>query len=135
MAHVCGLNCFYFKNRQELVLAEFEEGIPFATIEFFQIEDILVKRDRFLDVINLDRDVIASIHLHAHFLIYICRTRTQKVRSTWMSSVISLFFVGLPVTQILKGFRGLLSTPECAGRGRFECGRRETIFLVAPVLR
>src|SRR5438132_8572296 len=84
MPHVCGLNCFYFKNRQELVLAEFEEGITFAAVEFFEIEDILVERDRLVDVINLDRDVIASIHLHAHFLIYFCRTRTQKVRSTWM---------------------------------------------------
>src|SRR5258705_1059459 len=128
MPYICRLNLFRFEDGEELVVAEFEEGVAFAAVEPFQVEDVLVESDRLVDAISLDRDVIASIHLHAHCLMYICRTRTQKVRSTSMSSVISLFFVGLPVTQILKGFRGLLSTPECAGRGRFECGRRETIF-------
>src|SRR5260370_5407405 len=88
MPHICRLNLFDFEDGEELVFAEFEEGVAFAAVELFQIEDILVKRDRLVDVINLDRDVIASIHLHAHFLIYICRTRAQNVRSTWMSSVV-----------------------------------------------
>ena len=40
-------------------------------VELFQIENILIERDRFLDVIDFDRDVIASVNLHAHFRIYI----------------------------------------------------------------
>src|SRR5260370_37687675 len=91
MAYICRLNLFRFEDGEELVVAEFEEGVAFAAVEPFQVEDVLVERDRLVDVINLDRDVIASIHLHAHCLIYICRTRTQKVRSRRMSSVISLF--------------------------------------------
>src|ERR1700731_679674 len=57
MAHVGGLQ-----------FVDFEEGIPLTSVEFFKIEDVLIKRDRFLDVINLDRDVIASVNLYAHFL-------------------------------------------------------------------
>src|SRR5882762_5117457 len=92
MPHICRLNLFDFEDGEELVFAEFEEGVAFAAVELFQIEDVLVERDRLVDVINLDRYVIASIHLHAHFLIYIGRARAQNVRSTWMSSAISLFF-------------------------------------------
>jgi hypothetical protein len=71
MAHVGGLDFFNFENREELVLAQFEKGVAFAPVEFFQIENILIERDRFLDVIDFDRDVIASVNLHAHFQIYI----------------------------------------------------------------
>ncbi len=139
MPHICRLNLFDFEDGEELVFAELEEGVAFAAVEPFQVEDVFVERDRLVDVINLDRDVIASIHLHAHCLIYICRNADPKgkidIDEFSYLSVLLLVIVGLPVTQILKGFRGLLSTPECAGRGRFECGRRETIFLAAPVLR
>ena len=79
MAYIRRLNLFRFEDGEELVFAEFEESVAFAAVELFQVEDILVERDRLVDVINLDRDMIASIDLHAHFLIYICRTRTQKV--------------------------------------------------------
>jgi len=66
MPHVCALNLFDFKNREELVLAQFEKCIALAAAHLFEIENIFVKGRRLLDVINLDRDMIASIHLHAH---------------------------------------------------------------------
>src|SRR4029077_11431298 len=100
MPHICRLSLFDFEDGEELVFAEFEEGVAFAAVELFQVEDILVERDRLVDVINLDRDMIASIDLHAHFLIYICRTRTQKVRSTWMSSAIFLFHIVVPYARM-----------------------------------
>src|SRR3989440_11790008 len=67
MAHVGRLQFVDFEDGEELVLAEFEEGIALAAVELLEIEDILIERDRFLDVINFDRDMIASINLHAHF--------------------------------------------------------------------
>ena len=66
VAHVRGLNFFHFENGEELVLAELEKGVAFTTVELFQIENILVKRDRFFDVVYLDGDVITSVNLHAH---------------------------------------------------------------------
>jgi len=60
------LNFFHFENGEELVLAELEKGVAFTTVELFQIENILVKRDRFFDVVYLDGDVITSVNLHAH---------------------------------------------------------------------
>src|SRR5438045_77203 len=57
----------YLEHREELMLAEFEKCVAFALVEFFEIENILVKRDRFFDVVHLDRDVIAAVNLHAHW--------------------------------------------------------------------
>ncbi len=73
MAHVRRLQFFHFKNCQELVLAEFEEGVAFAAVEFLQIKNILVKRDRPLDVIHFDGDVIAAVYSYTHVTIYIVR--------------------------------------------------------------
>jgi hypothetical protein len=66
MPNVGGLHFLNFKNGQELVLTEFKERVPLTTAHLFQIKNILVKRHRLLDVIHLNRDMIASINLHAH---------------------------------------------------------------------
>jgi len=66
MAHVRPLRLFHFENGQELVLTQFEEGIALAAPHLFEIENVLVERHRLLDVIDFDRDMIASINLHAH---------------------------------------------------------------------
>jgi hypothetical protein len=54
------------EHREKLVLAEIEERIALSFIQFFQTEDILIKRDRLPDIADLDRDVIAAINLSAH---------------------------------------------------------------------
>src|SRR6476620_4380656 len=66
MPHVCSLNFVDFENRQELMVTQFEERIALAAAHLFEIENILVKGHRLLNVIHLDRDMIASIDLHAH---------------------------------------------------------------------
>jgi hypothetical protein len=66
MPHVCSLNFVDFENRQELMLTQFEERVALAAAHLFEIENILVKRQRLLDIIDLDCDMIASIDLHAH---------------------------------------------------------------------
>lgn len=77
MAHVRGLEFFHLENREELVFTEFEERVAFAAVQFFEIENVFVKRDGLPDVIHLDRDMIASVNLHAHFPIYIVPGRTK----------------------------------------------------------
>ena len=66
MSHVCSLNFVDFENRQELMVTQFEERVALAAAHLFEIENILVKGHRLLNVIHLDRDMIASIDLHAH---------------------------------------------------------------------
>jgi hypothetical protein len=66
MPHVRRLHLFYFENREELVLTQFEKGISLAAAHLFEIENVLVKGHRFVDVIYFDHDMIASIDLHAH---------------------------------------------------------------------
>jgi hypothetical protein len=66
MPHVCSLNFVDFENRQELMVPQFEERVALAATHLFEIEDILVKGHRLLNVIHLDRNMIASINLHAH---------------------------------------------------------------------
>src|SRR5207244_4358220 len=74
MAHVCRLNLLYLEDGQELMLAEFEESVAFAAVEFFQIKNILIERDRLFNVVDFDRDVVASVNFNAspartaHFL-------------------------------------------------------------------
>jgi hypothetical protein len=66
MAKICRLHLFHLENCEELVFAQFEEGIAFAAAHLFEIENVLVKRHRLLDVVDFDGHVIASINLHAH---------------------------------------------------------------------
>jgi hypothetical protein len=46
--------------------AKLEEGVAFTLVQFLEIEDILVKRDRLPDIVHFNRDMIAAINLHAH---------------------------------------------------------------------
>jgi hypothetical protein len=68
MAKVCRLHLFYLENCEELMLTQFEKGIPFAACHLFEIENVLIKRHGLLDVAHLDGHMIASINLHAHIL-------------------------------------------------------------------
>ncbi len=52
------------------MLAEFEKRVAFAALHLFEIENIVVKRDRVFDIAHLNRDVIASVNLHAHDVTY-----------------------------------------------------------------
>src|ERR1700736_1876010 len=79
------------------MFAELEKRVAFAAVEFFQIENIFVKRDRLLDVVHFDHDMITTVNLHAHFTIYLIAETARflfscAVRSTWTSLVISRFF-------------------------------------------
>jgi hypothetical protein len=66
MPHVCSLNFVDFENRQELMVTQFEERVALAAAHLFEIENILVKGHRLLNVIHLDGEMIAPIDLHAH---------------------------------------------------------------------
>jgi hypothetical protein len=48
------------------MLTQFEERVALAATHLFEVENVLVKRHCLLDIIHLDRDMIASIDLHAH---------------------------------------------------------------------
>ena len=65
MAHVYRLDLFHFENGEKLMLAEFKEGVAFAFLQLLQIEDVFVKRDRLLDVVHFDGDVIAAVNFDA----------------------------------------------------------------------
>jgi hypothetical protein len=66
MPHICSLNLVDFENRQELMVTQFEERVALAATHLFEVENIFVEGRRLLNVIHLDRDMIASINLHAH---------------------------------------------------------------------
>ncbi len=66
MAHVRALNLVHFENREELMVAQFEERVALAAFHLLEVKNILVKGHRLLDVVHLDGDMIASINLHAH---------------------------------------------------------------------
>src|SRR6266508_4504207 len=82
MAHVRGLNFFHLENREELVFAEFEKRVALAAVQFFEIENVFVKRDRLFDIVDFDRDVIASVNLYAHEVIYRQTDARQFFRAT-----------------------------------------------------
>jgi hypothetical protein len=54
------------EDREKLVFTQFQESVAFAAIHFLQIEYILIKLYRRLYIAHFDREVIASINLHAH---------------------------------------------------------------------
>jgi hypothetical protein len=66
MPHVCSLNFVDFENRQELMVTQLKERIALAATHLFEIENVLVKGHRLLNIIHLNGDMIASIDLHAH---------------------------------------------------------------------
>ncbi len=111
MAHVGGLNFFNFENGKELVLAQFEKGVAFAPVELFQIENILIERDRFLDDrLRSRRDCIrkpARSFSNLHRSGLSPKRKIDMDEFSYLSVLISVI-LGLAVTQILKGFRGIL---------------------------
>ena len=54
------------------MFADSEECVALTLVEFFEIEDVLVKLDRFFDIVDFDRDVIDSVNLDAHGRLYPC---------------------------------------------------------------
>ena len=59
---------FVFEQGEELMFAQFEEGIPLTFVELLQSKDIDVKCDRCVNIANIDGNMIAAIHLDAHLL-------------------------------------------------------------------
>jgi hypothetical protein len=57
---------FFTSDGEKLVLAELEEGVSFTAVELFEIENILVERNRLFDVVHFNGDVIATVNLDAH---------------------------------------------------------------------
>jgi hypothetical protein len=66
MSGLLGLHFLAFKHGQELVLAEFEKGVAFTFVQLFEIENVLIKRHRFLNVAHFDRNVVAAVNLYRH---------------------------------------------------------------------
>jgi hypothetical protein len=66
MPHVCALNLIHFENGEELMITQLEERVALTAAHLFEIENILVKGHGLLNIIHLDRHMIASIDLHAH---------------------------------------------------------------------
>src|SRR5207244_10949113 len=62
----CRLDPLDFEHVEELVLSQFQKRGAFATFHLLQIKDILIKFHRRSDIIHFNRDVVASINLHAH---------------------------------------------------------------------
>src|ERR1700693_5992218 len=97
MPDIHRLNFVDFEDCKELVLAEFEKRVAFLALPLFEIEPVFIKRDCLVDVVDFDRDVIASVNFNprpartAHFVIYTGHARSENVRSSWMSSAICRF--------------------------------------------
>src|SRR6478609_11239398 len=66
MTDVRPLHLVRFEDCEKLMLAQFEKRVALAASHLFEIENILVKVHRLLNVIHLDCDMITSIDLHAH---------------------------------------------------------------------
>jgi len=91
------------------VFTEFEERVTFAAVQFFEIENVFVKRDGLPDVIHLDRDMITSVNLHAHFPIYIL---PGKTKAGGTRSVVS-------VKRGRPHFANVLTKIACSARNLF----------------
>src|SRR5690349_10461870 len=66
MANPVRLYLTHLEDREKLVLTQFQESVAFTAIHFLEIEYILIELHRCLHIAHFDRDVIASINLHAH---------------------------------------------------------------------
>src|SRR3979411_631337 len=71
MPHAPGMQSFHFENGEELMFAELEKGVAFAAVHLLETENVLIKRDRLLDVVHFNRDVIATVNLYTHVVIYL----------------------------------------------------------------
>ena len=52
------------------MLADLEERVALALVELLEVEDVLIERDRFCDVVDLDGDVIDAVYFDAHAGLY-----------------------------------------------------------------
>jgi hypothetical protein len=66
MPKISRLHVVHLKNSQKLVFTQFEEGVPLAAAHLFEIENILIKRHRFVDVIHFNCHMVTAINPHAH---------------------------------------------------------------------
>src|SRR4026209_506169 len=66
MANPVRLYLTHLEDREKLMFTQFQESVAFAAIHFRQIEYILIKLYRRLYIGYFDREVVASINLHAH---------------------------------------------------------------------
>src|ERR1700736_2910558 len=91
MPHAAGMQSFHFENGEELMFAELEKGVAFAAVHLLETENVLIKRDRLLDVVHFNRDVIATVNLYAHVIMLLrviencrrfCETPSQDWRLT-----------------------------------------------------
>src|SRR5882757_8478439 len=80
MAPVRKRQLFHFKHRKELMFAEFEERIALTAALQFEIENVLVKRLCFLDVVHFDGDMVHSIDMYTHSLFYSLAPLRARVR-------------------------------------------------------
>ena len=53
-------------HRNKLMIAQLKESHPFATGVKLQVEHVLVERLGFLQIVNLDRNMVAAVDLNAH---------------------------------------------------------------------
>jgi hypothetical protein len=61
-----GLQSFDLEDREKLVLAQLEKGVPLALIQLLELEDILIKGNRLRHIVHLDRNVIDPVNVNAH---------------------------------------------------------------------
>src|SRR6266567_4004725 len=66
MLRPIGLDVVDLEHREKLMFSDFEKRVAFAFIHFFQIEEVLIKRDGLLKIVHFNRDVVNSVNLHAH---------------------------------------------------------------------
>jgi len=83
MSHPAGMQFFYFEHGEELMFAELEKGVAFAAVHLLEIENVLIKRDRLLDVVHFNGDVIATVNLYTHVVMLLrvienCRVFLSK---------------------------------------------------------
>src|SRR5437588_9445978 len=66
MTDAVRLDLLDFENGRKLVLTQLQKSIAFATIHLLQNEDVFIKFYRRFYIIHFNREMIASINLHAH---------------------------------------------------------------------
>jgi len=87
MFHAVRLHLLDSAESEKLVLAVLEEGIPFAFVHFLELKDVLVKGNRLLDIVHLERNMIDAVNLHAHIskhptLVRACKRKPQCALET-----------------------------------------------------
>jgi hypothetical protein len=56
-----------------------EERVALTATHLFEVENVLVKGHRLVNVIHFDRNMIASINLHAHMRAYLKKHTARSV--------------------------------------------------------